>query len=136
MDVGTLLAGAGSLFGSIGNSLWGQSQSKDLMRYQAELNQAAIDRQNLYNSPAESMNRIRQAGLNENLVYGNGVTGNQSSAPNVGIANKDPRFDAGLMDALSTYFKRKQLENETKSAFALSTWNLKVLSVKAICCIA
>ena len=120
MALGEILTGAGSLFGSIGNALWGQAQSKDLMRYQAALNQQAVDRQNVYNSPAQQMERLRQAGLNPNLVYGNGVDGNQSSAPNVGMANRDPRFDSGLMDAVNTFFKRRQLENETNVSNANS----------------
>ena len=31
------------------------------------------ERQNAYNSPEEQMNRLRQAGLNPNLVYGKGA---------------------------------------------------------------
>lgn len=37
--------------------------------------------QNTYNSPQEQMKRLQQAGLNPNLVYGDGVTGNVASAP-------------------------------------------------------
>lgn len=117
MALGEILAGAGSLFNSF-SSFLGQSQSKSLMRYQAKLNQEAIDRQNVYNSPIEQVKRLREAGLNENLAFGNGVTGNQSSAPNVGIANRNPQLDTGLLDAVKTYFQRKQLENETRQTDA------------------
>lgn len=37
--------------------------------------------QNKYNSPAEQMSRFLDAGLNPNLVYGQGTPGNMESAP-------------------------------------------------------
>lgn len=118
MAIGEILSGAGSLFGSIGNAIWGQQQSKDLMRYQAKLNQQAVDAQNQYNSPIEQMNRLRQAGLNPNLVYGNGVDGNQSNAATVSQANRNPQLDSGLIQAVETFFKRQQLKNETRNSTA------------------
>lgn len=100
------------------NALVGQNQSKSLMRYQYELNQQAIEQQNRYNSPIAQMERLRQAGLNPNLVYGNGVDGNQSGAPNVGIANRNGSPDFGFSDVVSNIFRRRQIENETRLAVA------------------
>lgn len=104
------------------NSIIGQSQSKGLMKYQSELNQQAVDVQNRYNSPIAQMERLRQkfraAGLNPNLVYGNGVDGNQSSAPNVGIANRPQNADFAFAEAVSNVFKERQVENETRIAGA------------------
>lgn len=37
--------------------------------------------QNAYNSPAAQMQRLKEAGLNPNLVYGNGATATASSQP-------------------------------------------------------
>lgn len=37
--------------------------------------------QNEYNSPSAQMQRLKDAGLNPNLVYGNGTVGNSASAP-------------------------------------------------------
>lgn len=55
--------------------------------------------QNAYNSPVEQMKRLEQAGLNPNLVYGNGTVANSSSAPsssNVQSWNPRPvQFDIG-----------------------------------------
>ena len=113
MDWMSVVGGVGSLFGSIGNALFGQSQSKDLMRYQASLNQRAIDTQNRYNSPAEQMRRLREASLNPNLVYGSGVDGNTSAAATVSQSNRNPQLDSGVLDAINTFFKRQQLRNET-----------------------
>lgn len=56
--------------------------NKELAQYSFNLNQRAIEDQNRYNSPQEQMNRLKAAGLNPALMYGNGVTasvtGNQS----------------------------------------------------------
>ena len=57
---------------------------------------------------------LRDAGLNPNLVYGNGVEGNQSSAPNVGIANRSQHSDFGFAETVQNIFRRRQLENETR----------------------
>ena len=112
------------IIGGAASALWdstvGQKQSKDLMRYQYELNQMAVENQNRYNSPIAQMERLqsRAAGLNPNLVYGNGVEGNQSSAPNVGIANRSQHSDFGFADAVSNVFRRRQIENESNLAAA------------------
>ena len=50
----------------------------------------AIDmwnRQNQYNSPAEQMKRFQEAGLNPHLIYGQGSSGNASTAPQATLAN-------------------------------------------------
>jgi len=39
----------------------------------------ATERMNKYNSPANQMSRFQEAGLNPNLIYGQGSPGNQSS---------------------------------------------------------
>ena len=61
---------------------------------------------------------MREAGLNPNLVYGSGVEGNQSSAPNVGIANRGNTADFGFNESVQNVFRRRQLENETGIANA------------------
>lgn len=43
-----------------------------------ERERQAIREQNLYNSPANQMARFKEAGLNPNLIYGQGDSGNQS----------------------------------------------------------
>lgn len=46
-----------------------------------ELNQEAWRRQNAYNTPKNQMLRFKQAGLNPNLIYGQGTAGNASELP-------------------------------------------------------
>jgi len=69
-------------------------------------------RQNEYNSPEQQMNRLRQAGLNPNLVYGKGADNtamavrSSSNTPQSQIA---PKMDlSGISGAFGQYFNLKQ----------------------------
>lgn len=104
--------GVGSLAAGLLNNYLGQSMSKDLMDYQYKLQQQAIDRMNLYNSPVRQMERLREAGLSPNLVYGNGVDGNQSSAASPSIANRNSQVGNPFQDAFTAYMQEKTLEME------------------------
>lgn len=112
--VGGIISGVGSLLGGLGSSAMNNKAVKDtnkanmeIAKYQAQWqqqeNEKAYQRslnmwnlQNEYNSPTQQMARIRAAGLNPNLVYGNGVTGNSSgSTPQYESA----KFNAPTMQA-------------------------------------
>ncbi|QXN74988.1 DNA pilot protein [Microvirus mar1] len=80
------------------------------------------NRQNTYNSPLNQMQRLEAAGLNPNLVYGNGVTGNtvgsipryqapKMEAPAVKSTGGINFGDFGVNSALSTYLSLAQIEN-------------------------
>lgn len=68
---------------SLVSSLVGQSKQKKENRKIAETqnlqNEKFIQAQNSYNSPVAQMARFQDAGLNPNLIYGQGNPGNQSS---------------------------------------------------------
>lgn len=68
--------------GMIGNSLSdysANSMAQDAATQAYNRNIALWNMNNQYNSPVEQMKRLREAGLNPNLVYGNGsVVGNTS----------------------------------------------------------
>ena len=96
MPIGAIIGGLGSLAGSmIGANAQRQAniQNMQLAKYQNNWQTAENEKayarsvemwnmQNQYNSPTAQMSRLRQAGLNPNLVYGSGVTGNSAgSAP-------------------------------------------------------
>ena len=53
--------------------------NRELMQYQQQLQQESIDKQNEYNTPAMQMQRFAEAGLNPNLIYGQGNNGNLSA---------------------------------------------------------
>lgn len=53
-----------------------------IAEHEFNLNRQMWELQNQYNTPGSQMQRLSQAGLNPNLVYGSGnVSGNQSGAP-------------------------------------------------------
>lgn len=54
-------------------------QNKKLARYQADRNEQYLQKQLDYNTPKMQMERYQDAGLNPNLMYGQGNPGNQSA---------------------------------------------------------
>jgi hypothetical protein len=52
-----------------------------LARQQNQWNLEQWQRENDYNSPTSQMARLRQAGLNPDLMYGQGTTGNSAGSP-------------------------------------------------------
>lgn len=135
--LGAIIAGGASLLGSalgFGSQKKTNKANMELAKYQNEWqtqeNEKAYQRnlqmwnlQNEYNSPTQQMARLRTAGLNPNLVYGNGVTGNSSgSAPqyqpaDIKRAELSPYrgWNQGLSDAVSNFLafrsNRAQVEN-------------------------
>jgi len=85
-DALNILSSATSAFPGAGQSI--QGLSSDLTNlflsernYRRNRRDALSDwdRQNAYNSPASQMQRFRDAGLNPNLIYGRGESGNSGS---------------------------------------------------------
>lgn len=81
ITIGLLAGGAQGLLN------WGQSITNTNLTRQANMELAEFgfqknldmwNRQNAYNHPSSQMERLKQAGLNPNLVYGNGVVGNSA----------------------------------------------------------
>jgi hypothetical protein len=73
---------------------------------------ADFDKQNLYNSPSQQMQRFKEAGLNPNLIYGQ-----MSNSPVIRSTDaKSPDFVApkletgGITNALMQYYDIKQKE--------------------------
>lgn len=95
----TLLSSSSSLLGSIAGAI-GQNKLVDkqieaqkaenqknreynmmLARQQNQWNLEQWQRENDYNSPTSQMARLRAAGLNPDLMYGQGTTGNSAGSP-------------------------------------------------------
>lgn len=55
-------------------------QNRELAKFQADADSKFLDKQNAYNTPASQMQRFQDAGLNPNLIYGQGNPGNQATA--------------------------------------------------------
>lgn len=130
MDISPIIGGLGSLAGTmIGANAQRRAniQNMQLAKYQNNWQTAENEKayarsvemwnmQNRYNSPTAQMSRLRQAGLNPNLVYGSGVTGNSAgSAPQyqpakIQRATMEPYrgWNLGLSDAVSVYMAMRQ----------------------------
>ena len=80
----SLIGGLTSLFGS--KSQFKEQQKLINLQYQKNLEQ--WNRENEYNAPKAQMQRLSEAGLNPNLVYGNGnnTAGTAASSPSYGLA--------------------------------------------------
>lgn len=131
MAVGAaIIGGLGSIVGSAigaGAQRRANIQNMQLAKYQNNWQTAENEKayarsvemwnmQNAYNAPTAQMSRLRQAGLNPNLVYGSGVTGNSAgSAPQyqpakIQRATMEPYrgWNLGLSDAASMYMAMRQ----------------------------
>jgi hypothetical protein len=83
----------------IGNLLGNRQQKKanmELAKFQAGANEAYLKNQLEYNTPQMQMLRFQEAGLNPNLIYGQGNPGNQAaplSFPEIGRTDYQSMFN-------------------------------------------
>lgn len=107
----SLISGGASLLGNlfgIGGQAYQYAQQKKLIDHQFNKNVEMWNKQNEYNSPSAQMERLQQAGLNPNLVYGNGAVGNTTSdAPQYGLADA-PNYGAHLQNMFEPMTLRGQ----------------------------
>ena len=92
---------ASSLIGgafSLGGMSLQHKYNKEMAEIQNQYNIDAWNRQNEYNSPLQQMNRLKEAGLNPNLMYSQGNVGNASSAPQMSAPNA-PDAQSAMRDA-------------------------------------
>lgn len=136
--LGGLVSAGGSILGGLLNSSSQASANKanlELAKYQNSWNEQMYERnlqdqvklwnmQNEYNSPSAQMSRFADAGLNPNLIYGQGNSGNASglnapSAPKAADMSVRPVDSPmlGISDAFSqanqylqAYYQNKSLE--------------------------
>ena len=89
MGLKSLVSKYANKVGSIFNDLTGVTDS-------TAQNKALMDYQNEYNLPINQISRMEQAGLNPNLIYGNGGSAVMSASPSgVGKSN-------GVLDNIFT----------------------------------
>lgn len=71
--------------------------NRSLAEYSYAQDQLQWDRSNEYNSPAAQMARLKEAGLNPNLIYGGGSGGAAGTA-----SSSSPKFNAPTINAVPT----------------------------------
>lgn len=94
---------AGALLSSIFNARSQKKTNKQMMQFQEKM----FDRANEYNTPLNQMKRFQEAGLNPNLIYGQGNPGN-SSMPGAPSLKAPELGDLGdvIANPLSKYYER------------------------------
>lgn len=124
-DFGIGAAGAAANLGMnlLGNTVSGLINNlfyKRNLNMQVEAQKQLIDYQNEYNSPSSQMQRLQEAGLNPNLVYGSAAPAGQSgnaSAPS-GVANAGASFNTP--DIVAAALHAQQMETSEAQANSLN----------------
>lgn len=131
----SLITGGGSLSGSLlgfGSQERANKANLKLAEYQYSKALEMWNRQNEYNLPKNQMQRLTSAGLNPNLVYGNGTVQGLTSAP-------APQYHAptlqaytnfgslGAEQAVTTYMQAKQADANVNKTNAEAARILKEL---------
>lgn len=134
-NIATALIGAGaSLLGSaisgafnLGSNNKSFKQSKELMQLQNSMNLENWNRNNAYNSPSEQIKRLRSAGINPDLFYGNGANGivpaespstGLGSAPSPASIHSD--FGESTMNGMLMAHQMKLLDSEANKNEAIT----------------
>lgn len=109
---------AGSLLNTGLSSVFSNSankKSKNAALTQFWMQNYFMDKQNEYNKPINQMARLREAGLNPNLVYGNGVGSLESASPSGGAMAKVTPARVSDFDALQLMMAGQQYEQNEKN---------------------
>lgn len=108
---------------------WNRQQAE----WQNQVNVQNWQMQNEYNTPSNQMKRLQDAGLNPNLMYGNGSasTGNATGAPDAASVNSVPmsapraniNFSRFGTDAMQAAISLRQQDNNDKLAQSQVDYN-------------
>lgn len=104
----------------IGSSLIQGGQSKRAQGRANRWNIAQWNRQNEYNSPTAQMERLREAGLNPNLIYGESTSGATGHADRIAPAKAAETFGIGKPD-FTQFSKITKTKAETNNLRSLNT---------------
>lgn len=127
--LGAALAGAaGSVVGNVINANATNNANQDQLNANLDLYKLQRadaltdwDKQNAYNSPAQQMKRLKEAGLNPNLIYGQMqnapvIRSTEAKAPNFVAPKIDPNT---VGNTISQYYDLKQqdltIQNQEKA---------------------
>lgn len=124
MSWGAALGAAGSIIGGVAGPLITGGQNRRAATRQHERNKEYWNLQNSYNHPTKQMQRLREAGLNPNLIYGTpsgAAVGNADKISPASLQRPAPMGDMGLPEAAGKYVQIKKTEQETDNLNKLNT---------------
>lgn len=110
MPIGAIVPALAGLAGTLFSSA---SSNKQARQSQDRANQQNIDfwkMQNAYNTPKQQMQRFQEAGLNPNLIYGQGNPGN---AQQIAPAKASPTKDIDLLGGIGQFQNTMQSSAQT-----------------------
>lgn len=119
-DYGNLVNGGFGLIGSGLNYLFNKKLAAQQNQYNIDMWKMQAD----YNSPQAQMQRFQEAGLNPNLIYGQGSNGNMTSAPEQVVPQAPDAQKAleslaksfNIENLKTTIAKRKEAQEEARIA--------------------
>ncbi|MEM2002478.1 MAG: hypothetical protein QXT77_07535 [Candidatus Methanomethylicaceae archaeon] len=114
---GDIISGVTGLAGTLASN----ASARNMQRRQIRKDVEFWHMQNEYNSPQAQMKRLKEAGLNPNLIYGSSPGGAAGTADRLKTPDVDPaahRFIDGVMPTLSQYgdFNVKQAQTDNLKA--------------------
>lgn len=140
-----LIAAGAELFGQAGNAVMQGIQNRKARQFAFQMYQqqradalADWNMQNDYDSPTSQMKRLREAGLNPNLVYGKGADNTSSpvrSSTGGSWNPSAPKFDAGSVigQYQDTQIRQAQIDNlKTQNTVMVQDGLLKAAQIAAL----
>lgn len=103
----------GSLIGNLFSQSRQNKKNREMAQFQADANQQSLDKQLDYNTPANQMSRFQDAGLNPNLIYGQGNPGNQSEPlkyPDIGRVDYGGNIEKAMQGYNQTALTQSQVQ--------------------------
>lgn len=102
---------ASSLIGGVVNGIFNNNSNKKVARENRAFALDMWNRNNEYNTPLAQMQRLKEAGLNPNLMYGQGTTGN-SSVPAKAEGRNPTQYNMGIMESMQMYQQARLNEQQ------------------------
>ena len=121
---------AGSIAAGLSGAKAQERAGMRLAQFQADANERYLQQYLDYNSPKAQMQRFREAGLNPNLIYGQGNPGNQSqslSYPDIGRPDYQSAY-SGIAQSLVQNFNQTAMTMSQTQALDAKTRQTYVLT--------
>ena len=129
---GAIGAGIG-MIGSAISQRQNYNYSKKLMELQYQQNLDLWNKQNEYNAPTAQMHRLQAAGLNPNLVYGNGVSGNSSNNTSTSLGSVAPvDYSDSMFKGVSAVTSMKLARSQVRRQETQNQLDLALAANKAL----